>query len=624
MQSGPQQAPEQPKTGINHQATLNRGMALHREGHIKVAKALFKQIPAGNPQHAEALHRLGIIAKQEGHRTEAQTLMERALALQPRMPAVLNNLGILHMEQGSYDAAIDCYRKSLALQPDNPLANNNLGHVLRLQDKRDQALTHLQRAVTLKPTLAEALNNLGLLYKDMGHDDEAIVCFRQALTHKPNLAAVHNNLGNLLIVKGLLHKAHEHFKEALKLQPDYADASSNLGNCLRLMDRLQEACDCYERAMRLQPPRAPTLNNYGVTLKGLGRLEEAKRAFQQAVNQDPACAIAYRHMVSCSRMQATDRYTVAMQKLYGDPATPEPDRINLAYALHKLYEDLGDHRRAFDHLAAGNRLERTHYHYFITEDEARFARQRALAGFDGAGYDDPTPIFILGMPRSGTTLIEQILASHPQIHGAGERTYLPHGIIKLWSEISHHAAGRVGPPVSWRKDIEALKPERITTMGRDYMQALRRHHTEARFITDKMPGNFQHIGWILAALPKARIIHCTRHPMATCYSIFKTLFSEPHPYAYHLSELGRYYRAYQALMQHWHAMAPDRIYDLSYEKMVQDQEGETSGPLRLGLGCCLHNLSQTSARRHHGQCGPGAQAHLSQLPGGLGALSGAA
>ncbi|MBF0587516.1 MAG: tetratricopeptide repeat protein [Magnetococcales bacterium] len=565
----------------NFQAIFQQGMALHQQGALDEALARFEAISPADAHYAEALHRQGLIARQQGRMQDARRLIEYALAANPKMAPALNNLGITRFDLGDRSGAMACYRKALALQPNNPMAYNNLGHLLRLQGRLEAAGVALHRAIVLKPDLAEAHNNLGLTHKDRGQIQEAMRSFERAIHHKPTLAAAHNNLGNLLVSKNRFQEAHDHFRQALKIRPNYPDALGNLGNTLRMLERLEEAEVCYRQALELNPQQAATYNNLGVTLKGLGRLEEARTAFEQAVTIDPSCAIAYRHMVSCGRMRETNHYTEAMQRLYTKRGISRFERTNLAFALGKLHEDLGDHRRAFDHLAAGNRMERTRHRYFVTEDEARFGFLQEmmdadfLARWQRFGVEDKAPIFILGMPRSGTTLAEQILSSHPQVYGAGERVQMPLEVQKLWREISHNSGGRVGPPVSWRQDSRALSGEQIRTMGQRYLEALHACAPESPYIVDKMPNNYMHIGWILSALPKAKIIHCVRHPMGTCFSIFKTLFSEPHPYAYHLSELGRYYRAYQSLMAHWHRVAPGRIYDLSYEALVADQERET-------------------------------------------------
>jgi tetratricopeptide (TPR) repeat protein len=245
---------------------------------------------------------------------------------------------------------------------------------------------------------------------------------------------------------------------------------------------------------------------------------------------------------------------------------------DLAFSLGKAHSDNGDYAKSFFYTAEGNSLERGSYEYSIKEDEhligliKKVYSKSYISKHDNEGNTDNSPIFILGMPRSGTSLVEQILASHPDVYGAGELEDIPRVVAQL---TGGHSNSEVFDKIP-RSDSDFYE-----LLAAEYLSRLRKHSASAKFITDKLPHNFQFIGVIRLALPHARIIHCVRDPMDNCFSIYKNLFSGEHKYAYDLLELGQYYRLYQDLMRHWHDVFPGSIYDIKYEQIIADQEGET-------------------------------------------------
>jgi tetratricopeptide (TPR) repeat protein len=304
-------------------------------------------------------------------------------------------------------------------------------------------------------------------------------------------------------------------------------------------------------------------------LQEIGRRDEACRAFETAIALAPRSGRFYRHLADCKRFTVGDPALTAMQGLAaGRASLPEEDRRQLLFALAKAAADLGEHERSFGYLLEGNALKRRQIDY----DEARvlgeFTRIRTvfsrelMAARGGVGHNSALPVFIVGMPRSGTTLIEQILASHPQVFGAGELT-----------DIGDAAARLNGAAGCFPEIVASLPDEVLHQLGARYIDAARARAATADRITDKMPLNFLYVGLIHLVLPNARIIHASRDPLDTCLSCFATLFTGEHRVAYELGELGRYYRAYQGLMEHWARVLPRGVLlEVEYEDVVADLE----------------------------------------------------
>ena len=262
----------------------------------------------------------------------------------------------------------------------------------------------------------------------------------------------------------------------------------------------------------------------------------------------------------------------AMESLFSKKDLPVTEGTYLAFALSKAYGDLGDFDKSMTFLLKATDLKRSSFDYSISESREEFDKIKEVFSVDffsnhrNTGSPDQTPVFVLGMPRSGTSLTEQILASHAEVYAAGEIDDLAIVYELLSKPVDQE------PVITFPDGLNRLDDQAFTDSGNRYVQRIRRYSGDARFIIDKMPHNFMRIGFIKAILPNARIIHCTRNPMDNCLSIFKTYFGERHRYSYDLSELGQYYRMYLELMDHWKATLPDFVYDLNYEELVKSPE----------------------------------------------------
>ena len=557
------------------QDIINRAVQLHTAGNLQMAEGLYKEVLAVNPEHPIVLHLLGVVAHQSGNNQQAVNLISKSLGLKPDYAEALNNLGIVYKALNRRDEAKACYQKAISLNPNYAEAHYNLGNILGDLIGPDQAVKSYRRAIALKPDYADALNNLGMALYDLGQYAEAITPYEQALVHKTDFADAQYNMGKTLQELGRWQEAIHCYEKAIAVNPKFAKAHNNLGNILKDQNIPDRAAACYRTAIQLKPQDAEAHNNLAIILQDMGRFEEAITCYRQAIALKDDYTQAHKHLALIIKHTGVDEDIQTMETLISRPELTNPQKVDLAFALGKSYEDLKAYDQAFSYFALGNRLKRQSFSYskanttdFIDTLKSTFDTDM-FASHPHSGCSDTTPIFILGMPRSGTTLVEQILASHPHVYGAGELAALSQTLSPSFEMESPDFSNQLHKAPS--ADFDRA--------GSDYISELRKITSDARHVTDKMPDNFKLIGLIKLCVPNAKVIHCRRNPMDTCLSIFKTDFTGTHPYAYDQDELGHYYKCYEDLMAYWHYVMPGYIHDLSYEKMVDDPTEQTQALL---------------------------------------------
>jgi tetratricopeptide (TPR) repeat protein len=554
------------------EAYCNLGVILNDKGKQDEAIAYFHQALSLKPNCAEAFWFMGNTLSDQGKLDEAVDCFHQVLTLRPTYVEAYNNLGVILNKQGKLDEAAASLRQAVALKPDFAEANYNLGNILSEQGRLDEAVTNFRQALSIKPDYTEAYYNLGITLRDQGKLDEAVACFRKVLTLIPDCAEAYNNLGGVLNDQSRTDEAMACFRQALVLKPDFAEAYSNLGGILNDQDKTDESIACFLQALALKPDYIEVHYNLGLILSQLGRTDDAASYFRKALILKPDYVQAYKGLSSILRLTATDDATRSMENLYNTDELSDVDHIDLGFALGKAFADLDEYEKSFSFILEANRQKRATFKYAIQKESDFFARIKATFSADffsshhGRGNPERTPIFIIGMPRSGTTLVEQILASHPMVFGAGEQTILARLINSYCTrrKAAHYPEGML-----------ALDPEAFRKMGVEYVERIGRYSKEAAYITDKMPDNFLRVGVIKTILPNAKVIHCVRNPMDTCFSIFKHDFTETLGYAYDMNELGRYYKLYDDLMAHWERVLPGFIYSIRYEELIVDQQKQT-------------------------------------------------
>jgi tetratricopeptide (TPR) repeat protein len=456
-----------------------------------------------------------------------------------------------------------------------------------------------------QPATASAWRVEGEACVARGELDAALLCFESACALDPADAVNYERLAATLVAQNRLPDAVVRYREAIARNPRNADTYHGLGWTLEQMHHLEEAVHAYREAARHNPHADGSSNNMGNCLQALGRFDEAHDAYRRAIRSAPRVPLYYRNFVQTKRLTVDDPVFASLEQLASEAASlATADQAELHFAYGQALSDVGRNDDSFDHLLKGNALHRIGVRYNEADSLGLFAQlpnwltPEVLGAMRGLGHASAAPVFIVGMPRSGSTLIEQILASHPRVFGAGERTEFGEALLKSMSR-------NPGDPL--RLDLEALRganAAQLNTLGGDYLQLMQKMlppiRDEAKYqqnkegkegqearhaqnglqdeapgythFTDKYPFNFINVGLIHLALPNARFIHSSRSPLQTCLSIFSRIFHDV-PFGYDLGELGRYYRAYDALMTYWHRVLPEGVMiEVKYEDLVDDFE----------------------------------------------------
>ena len=417
-----------------------------------------------------------------------------------------------------------------------------------------------------------ALSSQALAFHRAGRLLEAVALYEQILALEPRIPEIHNNRGLALAALGRFEDAAQAYGRATKIRPDNPETLCNWGVTLSQLERYGDAEAKFRRAITVSPGFAGGYNNLGLILKEQGRIAESVDAIEQAIRLSPQEASYYDNLAAIRPFAAGDPHLTALETMAANPASlSAANRMHLHFALAKTYEHIGRPEHAFRQLLAGNALKRSQIVYDEAATLAQMDRTRALftgefiSDREGCGERSPVPLFIVGMPRSGTTLIEHILASHPEIFGAGE--------LSLFEQTIDSAREALPQSPAFPDMAARMSTKDIRSLGGRYLEKLGRRAPGAARITDKMPANFLYAGMIHLALPDAAIIHASRDPIDTCVSCFSVHFTKGQTHTYDLAELGRYYRHYQALMAHWRrVLPPGRFLDVRYEELVGDLE----------------------------------------------------
>jgi len=501
---------------------------------------------------------------------EAELLAASLLSRHPRCAAAANLLATAQARQGKTDAAIANYSRAATLDPEDAEPLNNLGQVLMEAGRLPEAIEAFRGAIIAAPCMVPALANLALAMQRIAKIAAALPFAQRAARLDPKDPVPLITLANLHTLLRDPESAAAVLRRALALAPARADAQALMGQALSRLGDDDAAMHHYDRALDLQPDLPLAIGGKASLLQTLGRFDEAEAWFRRAFALDPANGEHYSTFLVSHKVTPGDPILDEMIARFDDPKTTDASRIGFGFGIAKALEDLKDFDRVFPYLRAANDLTRKLHPYDIAVRHERVAAllhsldSRAWPGAPVPGTSDAAPIFVTGMPRSGTTLVEQIIASHSTVTGAGEVNILADMAAKLLFP------GREAIAVA------DLPPEAIAGLGEDYLAALRQRHPEAARITDKSIQSYMYIGLIKLALPNARIVVVRRDPRDNLLSIYKNKFTEgTHLYSNNLRDLGEYYRSFHEVIEFWRARVPGWFYEVQYEELVANPEAET-------------------------------------------------
>ena len=512
---------------------FSQGMALFRSGKLAEAYRVFAGLIRENPRNDNALSMLGVVCGSLGRLSEAET----------------------------------AFRQAVAVQPANFAAWDNLGTALLMRGNPGEAVTCLERALQINAKSPTTLNNLGNAYRQLGRAADAENCYRKAISLNSRYPEACNNLGNLCKDLCRLDEAERLYRKALKLNGSYVDAWFNLGSVQMGSGRHEQALQSFRKALDLNPECVPAVAAIASVHEKQRRYAESAAVLEPYIDRAlvaPAIALAYAEVAP--RMDKRDKAIQALRTALNQQNISPIERQEMMFALGKLYDGAGKFDEAFSWFRSANELRQSPYDPAIHRRQfdslkAVFRQGSALPRLTGTGGG---MIFVIGMPRSGTSLVEQILASHPEVFGAGELD----GISKLASGM----AGRFSTHNGYPECMPELAPQQLQLLAREYLHTVEKMASGKKRITDKMPHNFIHLGLVACLFPEARVVHCLRDPVDTCLSIYFHNFNANHPYASRMESLADYYRDYLALMEYWKSVLDIPIIDIQYEAMVEQQE----------------------------------------------------
>jgi tetratricopeptide (TPR) repeat protein len=577
---------------------VNRGEFQHAEG---LCRALLQKYPTD----VNILGMRGAVLVKLKRYEEAEESLRHTIRLAPTFAKPHEDLGYVLLELKRPREAADILRNAVRLDPGLEQAHFNLGRALAMLGHGGEADEAFEKSFSLNPERGKLA--LAAEHHKAGRLEEAERLYREILRENPvNVDAI-RMLGRVALGASRNADAERLFRRAIKIAPDFAGALTDLGRLCKEQNRFEEAIECFERVIDLEPDNpqayfqlagtlAPAALTYraieayekalelnpkfpgarlglGHTLKTVGRQEEAIAAYRECIRLRPDNGESYWSLANLKTYRLSDDDIAAMEERLTRDGLSQQSRVNFLFALAKAWEDREDYAQAWGYYAEGNAVQRMQEKYDPVATEVMHDAivevfdEELLREKSGGGHPDRSPIFIIGLPRSGSTLIEQILASHSEVEGTSELPY----VGRVATSLNRNRADGINYPHAVRE----LSAEHFRALGQDFLELARMHRTEgaARFI-DKMPNNFPAVGFLHLILPNAKIIDARRYPLDSCLGCYRQLFAKGQTFTYDLNDIGEYFLEYERMMEHWQAVLPGRVLTVQYEALVNDVERE--------------------------------------------------
>lgn len=542
------------------------GSALLAQDKVPEAVRALERVAAAAPQFWLARTDLARAYRSAGRLEEARAELRRVVAAAPALDAAWLAYGDVLVDLEKYPDARFAYERARLTDPYRARIEEAT-RALTAEDRK-AAETIFRDILKIDASHVGALCGLAAVSLTVSRARDAERLLRHALKQSAHLPLAWRGLCQTLVDLGRLPEAEAAVRRLLRIEPQNGKNWVLLGNvCARLM-RQPEALQAFEEAMRLNPAEVRLPLSIGHLQKTLGDRRASEESYKACLRIDPAFGEAYWSLADLKNYRFSDAEIAAMQALLRGEGGEDNDQAQLHFALGRAHEQREQYARAFEHYAAGNARRRKTAPFDIALFEDKTRRVRSVFDADlfarlaAHGHEDPAPIFIVGLPRSGSTLVEQILASHSRVEGTFE---LPN-VLTIVRELDHSDAAHDAYP----EIVRTVPPAEFAALGRRYIEETSPLRTGRERFIDKMPNNFSHIGLIHAMMPRATIIDVRRHPLDACFSTFKQYFAEGQSFSYDLEHLGRYYRAYLSLMDHWDEVLPGKVLHLGYEALVGD------------------------------------------------------
>ena len=537
---------------IKTQRLLSRAKKLIAKGEINAAKQIYIGIIESHPLNKEA--KIGLV--------ELNQIKE----VKPNKSQLEALVGF--HKTGQFQEALSAINGLIKTYDKDPFLYNIKGSCLCETGDLSASIASFEKAILIKPDYAEALYNLGVAYQKLDQPDMAIETYKKAIAIQHAYPTAHHNLGIIYFQKDQMNSAIKSFEWAIAYSPNYSEAIRNLGSALQKINQFDEAKKQFEKVISLDPEYAQAYEDLGILCEIINLPNEALSYFEKALKVNPYLTNSYRNLSKLIKFKAKDPLISQMESLYSKRDLHPLHKINLCFSLAKAYEDLNNKDNFFKFLNEGNALRKKELNYDIIQSNNVHSTIINLFSSNQTVINKPKknskikPIFIVGMPRSGTTLVEQIISNHHKVYGAGELLTLRKVIDPILE--------------SYLKDNKYTISKKDLSLARDqYIDSLSNLNVSEKIITDKMPVNFRLIGFILSAIPEAKIIHIKRDARAICWSNYKHYFTAGNGFSFDQDDLVKFYTLYSEMMDFWHKLFPKKIYDISYEELTKNQKNET-------------------------------------------------
>jgi tetratricopeptide (TPR) repeat protein len=542
-----------------------------RQRRSQEARNLYAEVLGRHPGFARALEGMGLSLLADRKAADASEYLLKAVAAAPKRSKTRMALARALAESGHYIESEKAIKEAFALNPGQ--AELNRAEIALTGGELEEAEKILRGILSRDPDNVRALLLLSSIAVEAGRFKPARKLLERAVKLEPAFVPGWNDLANLCMKQDRYEEALEAVQRALDLDPKMLQSWIIKGNILTRAQRFEESLDAYNHALKLSPHSAGALSQVGHVLKTIGRQQESIDTLRKCIKAHPGFGEAYWSLANLKTFEFNEDEVKVMQRMVEDRNLGDEPRVNFFLSLGKHYENEKDYDTAFQYYSRGNALRREHEIYDPVQTQVvhdriievfnrEFLQERA-----GWGEPDPAPILVVGLPRSGSTLIEQILASHSMVEGTME---LP-DLSRIISELSRRSPRGVEYPEA----AVELDETAARLLGLAYIESTRRYRTGKAFFIDKMPNNFSSIGFLQLILPNAKVIDARRHPLDSCLGSYKQLFFKGQSFTYEQFELGHYYLEYRRIMEHWRKTLPGKVLDVHYEQMVMDQENQT-------------------------------------------------
>ncbi len=556
---------------------LRAAIEHHQQGRIEQAARLYEAILAQVPDHPDALHLLGLITLQRGDAARTVALVSRAIEVHPSAAAYHATLATAFSSLGQLDQSAAFYRSALKLQPNEPSTHCNLGATLIDLGAVDEAISHFREAIRLQPDLAAAHNNLANALRLKGDWASAIACFRKAVELDPGSAEARSNLGEILLEMGNPVEALTHCREAVRLRPGFPLALSILANVLQELGQLEEAQVCFRKAIALAPNQAGAHASLGGLLEELGDIEQSELELREALRLYSRHAGALARLATRLRDKLPEADRATIESRLADSALLARDRWTLEFGLAQVADARGEYQRTAELARDANAHQQTDFEErgkAYSPAAHRALVDRLLGTFTadyfervrGFGLTTRRPVFVVGIPRSGTTLVEQVLASHPRVFGAGE--------LRLVFDILEQLPQAVGKNPPALDCVGQINQKTVQNLAHRHESQLLALSGSADRVVDKMPENTLYLGWIATLFPQAAVIYCRRDLRDVALSCWMTHLAQVR-WACDAENIALHINEHKRLMDHWRQVLPIPILEVEYESLVADPEDQS-------------------------------------------------